>query len=155
MASIASFRVTGDLPPWTVTSVSKFVVGALARVEGATGPLPARFFLSVCPWGERNAMGGTPPQVLEVVDPRMRLVHFTGCGRPYLIVLFTGANAAERQQRAIETLPWSEHFEVANEQGAAALTLIACTEDVANGVDDWSPQRTLQGLLETGELGRF
>jgi hypothetical protein len=146
-------RVEGTPPPWSVTEVNKFVIGALDRVQRDGEGLPEHFLLSICPWGERNALGGTPPQVQEVIDPRLRLVHFTGCGRPYLIALFIGEDAATRQETAMRYLPWSEHFAVACRDGQAVLEYLGCTEDIwADQVPD---PRTLRELLGQGALAHF
>jgi hypothetical protein len=153
MPSVHSYRVQGEVPPWTVTGVTGFIVGALGRIEGTGGPLPPHFRLSVCPWGERNSLGGTPAPVREVTHPRLRLVHFTGCGRPYLVALFQGEGAASRQQVAMRHLPWSEHFSVDVEAGNAALTYLDCTEDLWEEPE--ADPRTLRELLENGELTAF
>ena len=153
MASIHSFTLEGATPPWSVIGVDKFVTGALGRIEGGGGTLPAHFRMSCCPWGERNALGGTPEPVREIMDPRLRLVHFTGCGRPYLVVLFIGDDAAQRQQIAMQHLPWSEHFDVRINGGEAALSYLESTEDLWG--DDEPDTRTLRELLQQGELEHF
>ena len=94
------------------------------------GALPKQFWFTACPWGERNALGGTPEPVQEIIDPRFRIVHFTGCGRPYLVILFLGTDAAMRQQTAMVHLPWSKHFVVTCNEGEAILKYLGCTEDI-------------------------
>jgi hypothetical protein len=151
-----SFAITGSPPPWTVTTVDKFIVGALNRVVATGGDLPPGFHLSLCPWGERNALGGTPAEVQEILDPRLRLVHFTGCGRPYLVLAFIGDDAPARQEIAMRHLPWSEHFRVDHEEGHATLTCLEATEDLWNEDETGVvPGRTLQDLLRRGELVDF
>lgn len=154
MGSVNSFQVEGDTPPWTVTGVDKFITGSLARVERAGGDIPETFYLSICPWGERNALGGTPEKVQDIIDPRLRLVHFTGCGRPYLVILFMGAEAAERQQVAMQHLPWSEHFLCLREGSHLSVQFQDAIEDLWGEEDDPDP-RTLRELLHLGELERF
>jgi hypothetical protein len=156
MPAFTSFAVAGNPPPWTVTTVDKFIVGALNRVAALGGELPPRFQLSLCPWGERNALGGTPAPVQEIMDPRLRLVHFTGCGRPYLVLVLTGEDAPARQRIAMRHLPWSEHFAVGHDRGQAALTYLDATEDLWDE-DASGPgrRRTLQDLLRQGELADF
>ncbi len=153
MGSITSYHIEGTPPPWTATSVDKFIVGALGRVERESGNLPPGFHLSICPWGERNAVGGTPSEVREVTHPRFRLVHFTGCGRPYLVALFTGEDAARHQEAAMRLLPWSEHYTASIHQGQANLVYLNCTEDLWG--DEEPDPRTLRELLEQGELEHF
>jgi hypothetical protein len=153
MANISGFQVQGDPPPWSVVDVNNFIVGALARVEDGGGALPRRFRMSCCPWGERNAVGGTPLPVQEVTDPRLRLVHFTGCGRPYLVALFIGDDAARRQDAARGHLPWSEHFDVSLDGDVAALQYLDYTEDLWG--DEEPDTRSLRELLQQGELEKF
>jgi hypothetical protein len=155
MTRIEAFEVQGDTPAWTVTHVSKFVVGALGRAEREGGPLPERFHLTLCPFGERNAAGGIPGPVHATLDPRFRLVHFTGCGRPYLVVLYIGADAAARQADAIAHLPWSEHYAVEAREGTAHLEFLAATEQPAADAPPWTGPRTLRELERSGELARF
>jgi len=151
--SVEHYRVEGTPPPWSVTGVNKFVTGALGRVQRAGETLPEHFLLGVCPWGERNALGGTPAPVQEVMDPRFRLVHFTGCGRPYLVALFIGEDAAARQQTAMQHLPWSEHFAVVCRNGQVVLEYLGCTEDI--WVDQEPDLHTLRELLGQGGLAHF
>jgi len=127
--SVERYRVEGAPPPWGVTGIKNFVIGALSRAWGE-GDWPGHFLLSLCPWGERNALGGTPTPLQEVMDPRLRLVHFTGCGRPYWVILFIGEDAAARQRIAMQYLPWSEHFAVTCHDGEAVLEFLGCTEDI-------------------------
>ena len=149
---IERYRIDGAPPPWSITNVHNFLVGALGRLQ-RDGELPERFFLSLCPWGERNALGGTPAQVQEVMDPRFRLVHFTACGRPYLVVLFMGKDAVSRQRVAMEHLPWSEHFAVVCQDDQAVLNYLGCTEDI--WVDHVADSRSLRELLDQGTLASF
>ena len=155
MGSPASFQVDGSPPPWTVTRIDKFVVSALKQAERIGGELPDHFHLTFCPWGERNAIGGTPLAISEGADPRFRLVHFTGCGRPFLTALFIGEDAAARQQRVIRYLPWAEHYAVHIRDEVAAMRFVAATETPEAGVDDSARMRTLRELLHTGELAHF
>jgi hypothetical protein len=150
---IRSVQVEGQPPPWSVTGVDKFLVGALQRVQREGAALPPRFYMSLCPWGERNALGGTPAPVQEILDPRLRLVHFTGCGRPYLVALFIGDDAAARQQTAMQHLPWSEHLAVTRRDEQVRARYLGCTEEV--DADQKVDPRTLRELLIQGELGAF
>ena len=153
MSEINSFQITGKPPPWSVAGVKNFVTGALRRLESVGGNLPEHFRMSCCPWGERNAIGGTPAPLREVMDPRLRLVHFTGCGRPYLVAVFTGDDAAESQDKAREHLPWSEHFEVRVDGDRALLHFLDSTEDLWG--DEEPDFRQLRELFHQGELAAF
>lgn len=150
---IDQYQIKGTPPPWSVTSVNNFVIGILNRALREKGDPPEQFWLSVCPWGERNALGGTPIQLQEVMDPRFRLVHFTGCGRPYLVILFIGEDAESRQQAAMPHLPWSEHFLVTCRDGLATLKYLSYTENVE--VEQEPKARTLWELLHHGDLTHF
>ncbi len=151
MHALSRLEITGSPPPWSVTSVDKFVVTALQRAQREGGALPDDFYLTLCPWGERNAIGGTPVQVQEVTDPRFRIVHFTGCSRPYLVAILIGEDAAEQQQVAIKHLPWSEHYGVEMRNGTVRLRFIAYTEDPEEESEERAGARTLQDLFRTGE----
>lgn len=155
MGAIEGIDITGTPPPWGVTAIGGFVRSALGRVEREGGALPEEFCVSFCPWGERNAACGSMAAIADVFEPRFRLVHFTSCGRPYLVAVLTGPDAAERQGRALDHLPWSEHYHASRNGDRLALRLVAEREDL--GVDPPASlgERTLRRLFEAGDLERF
>lgn len=155
MSGPTSFEVLGTPPPWTVTTVDKFIVSALGRVAKEGGTLPPGFRLSLCPWGERNAIGGTPFELRAVSDPRFRIVHFTGCSRPYLVAVFLGEGAGTQQQVAMRHLPWSEHYEVELLDGHARLRFLADTEDPGEAAAAPAGPRTLMDLFQAGQLAQL
>lgn len=155
MHQVKEFEVNGSPPPWTVTGVDKFIVSVIERAEREGGDLPGEFYLSLCPWGERNAVGGGAAELRDVMDPRFRLVHFTGCGRPYLLVFFIGDDARQRQRVAVRHLPWSEHYRASISDGVIHLEFIEQAEQPQEGGAEVMGERTLRALLRAGELASF
>jgi hypothetical protein len=153
--TIERLEVIGSPPPWSVTGVDRFVVAVIQRAEREGGALPARFHMSMCPWGERNAVHGGAMEWHDVMDPRYRLVHFTGCGRPYLVVLLVGEGAEQRQRKAAQYLPWSEHFQV--EIGDERIRLRFLSESEQPEIEPPEPltERSLRELFRTGELANW
>jgi hypothetical protein len=155
MHQIDRIEFEGAPPPWGVTAIGGFVEAALTRAEREGGDLPAQFFVSFCPWGERNAAFHHLAPVAEVFEPRFRLVHFTSCGRPYLIAILTGPDAEARQSKVTAHLPWSEHYRARREGDCLTLALVDEVEDI----DVESPaslgERSLRQLFDSGEIGGF
>ena len=150
-----NLEITG-VPPyvesWTVAKIPGFVITVLKRWQRSHGELPHRFFVIMCPQVEINAMGGLPTRVYELTDPRLRCGHFTGCHKPYFVVIFTGEDADERRAEVQRLLSWSEGYEVEITEQAIKLRFSGATEDSGEDRTNVPPQRTLQQLLETGEL---
>lgn len=155
MHQLRGYEVSGSPPPWSVTGVDKFIVSVIQRAERQGGVLPEEFFMSLCPWGERNAVGGGTVELRDVMDPRFRLVHFTGCGRPYLVVILTGDDAVKRQQIAMRHLPWSEHYQARLHEGVIQLAFVAEVEEPEIESSDTPGERTLVKLFQAGELTTF
>jgi hypothetical protein len=145
-----------DVPPhvasWSVAKIPGFVSAVLRRWQREHGRLPERFVMLMCPQAEINAMGGLPPRVVELTDARLRCRHFTGCHRPYFVVLFMGEGAEERRAQIQGLLGWSEGYGVEVTPSALRLTYAGATEDVAAMEDRGIRARTVRDLLETGEL---
>ncbi len=140
---------------WTVAKIPGFVAAVLNRWQREHGELPARFHMAMCPQVEINAMGGLPSRVRELTDPRLTCRHFTGCHKPYLVVIFVGEDADARRQQAQELLSWSEGYAVEKTESAVQLTFAGCTEEVDHAEDPRPNARRLQELLESGELIRI
>jgi hypothetical protein len=149
------FEIVGSPPPWSVTHIDKFLASALQRAERSGGELPERFQLTMCPWGERNAIGGTPAVVRQTTDPRFTVVHFTGCSRPYLVAIFLSEHATQHQQLAARYLPWSEHYDVEVTDRSILLRFIAATEAPEVEIDERAKARTLRELFHAGELAEW
>jgi hypothetical protein len=135
-----------------VARIPGFVPAVLRRWQRAHGPLPTRFVMVMCPQVEINAMGGLPPEVIELTDPRLRCRHFTGCHRPYFVMLFVGADAEARRRRIQGLLSWSEGYGVEIDRQSIKLEFAGAAEEVENRPENTARVRTLQDLLATGEL---
>jgi hypothetical protein len=155
MHAIERIDISGTPPPWGVTAIGGFVRSALGRVEREGGALPDEFCVSFCPWGERNAVSEAMATIADVFEPRLRLVHFTSCGRPYLVAVLTGPDAAERQARTLDHLPWSEHYHARREGVRLELRLVAEREDIGVEPPESLSERTLRRLFEAGGLDHF
>lgn len=155
MQSVPDTLDIRDLPPyiqsWSVAGIPGFVVAVLRRWQRHHGSLPQRFHMVMCPQVELNAMGGIPPRVHELTDPRLRCRHFTGCHKPYFVVIFEGDDAPGRVDEVLELLSWSEAWEVALEEEAVKLVYRGSTEDLDREQES-RPGRSLQELLQSGEL---
>jgi hypothetical protein len=147
--------IEGTPPPWGVTGIGGFVRSAIGRVEREGGKLPDEFCVSFCPWGERNAVSHALSTIADVFEPRFRLVHFTSCGRPYLVAVMTGPDAADRQRRTLDHLPWAEHYHGRWENGGLRLTLVAEREDIGVEPPESLGERSLRQLFESGDLQRL
>jgi hypothetical protein len=137
---------------WSVAKIPGFVLAVLKRWRRNQVHLPRTFSMLMCPQVEVNAVGGLPPRVVELTDPKLRCRHFTGCHKPYLVVLFTGEDAAERRMEAQAFLSWSEGYNVELTPDTVRLTFAAASEETAHERGDFPPPRTIQELLATGEL---
>jgi len=85
MHSIGRIQLEGSPPPWGITTIDGYIQSALSRAERGGSALPEEFVVSFCPWGERNAAFNGLSEMADVFEPLFRLVHFTSCGRPYLV----------------------------------------------------------------------
>lgn len=152
MRTISRIQLEGSPPPWGITAISGFIQSALSRAERENSALPEEFFVSFCPWGERNAAYHQLSGMADVFEPLFRLVHFTSCGRPYLVAVLTGPDAMERQQKAMMHLPWSEHYRGRLEGDCVTLTMIAEVEDIDLESPEPIDERSLRQLFESGEI---
>ncbi len=155
MNTITRVEIKGSPPPWGVTSISGFVGSALSRTEREGRKLPEEFFISFCPWGERNAAFHSASGMTDVFEPQFRLVHFTSCGRPYLIAILTGKDARTRQRKAMQYLPWSEHYHGRIEGDCVSLTSLGDVEDIDVEPPESISARSLRKLFESGEITDF
>jgi hypothetical protein len=123
-----------DVPPyirsWSAVGLPGFVIKALDRWQRNYGVLPSQFRLVACPQVEVNAVGGLPDRVRELTDSRVRLLHFTGCHKPYLIILLFGDDAEERRAEIQQWLAWSEGYRVELKGGTIRLQFIDAIEEI-------------------------
>ena len=125
-------EITG-VPPyvgsWSAVGLPGFIMKALNRWQRNYGSLPSRFMLVACPQVEVNAIGGLPARVRELTDSRVRILHFTGCHKPYLIILLLGDDAEARRAEIQKVLSWSEGYEVEFKDGITQLRFIEAIEE--------------------------
>jgi hypothetical protein len=152
MHAIGRIRLEGTPPPWGITSIDGFIQSALSRAQREGSDLPDEFHVTFCPWGERNTAFHNLWEIADVFEPRYRLVHFTSCGRPYLIAILTGADAAQRQRRAMQHLPWSEHYRGRRDDDSVTLYFIGEAQDVDVVPPEALEERSLRRLFQTGEI---
>lgn len=140
-------EITG-LPPyvgsWSAVGLPGFVIKVLNRWQRNFGRLPARFTLVACPQVEINAVGGLPNRVRELTDSRVRILHFTGCHKPYLIILLFGEDAEVRRAEIQQLLSWSEGYDVEFIDGTARLRFIEATEE-----NDYAVELENEGIMQT------
>jgi hypothetical protein len=145
-----------DLPPyvesWSVAKIPGFITGVLNRWQREYGELPHEFVIVMCPKVEINAKGGLPPRIYELTDPQLRCRHFTGCHRPYLVIIFTDEDAEKHRAEVQTLLSWSESYRVELADDRVHLRFAEAVEDLDNEPVSTKPTRKLRELLQTGDL---
>ncbi|MGD2082470.1 MAG: hypothetical protein PVF91_05865 [Chromatiales bacterium] len=136
---------------WSAAAIPGFVPTVLRRWQREYGRLPDPLFVTLCPQVELNASGGLPGVAVELSDARLRCRQFTGCHKPYFVMFFTGADAADHQARAGEALAWSESYRLEIGPDRLRLEFRGATEALAEDEEVRRP-RTIASLLESGEL---
>jgi len=114
---------------WSVVGLPGFVLAVLNRWQRNQGRLPSQFVLVACPQVEINAIGGLPSRVRELTDSRVRIKHFTGCHKPYLVILVLGEDAEARREEIQHLLSWSEGYHVELMDGMTRLRFIDAIEE--------------------------
>lgn len=138
---------------WSITRVDRFVPAILSRWQRELDGLPADFYLLLCPRVEVNALGGLPPEVLDLTDPRQRLTHFTGCQRPYMAMMLGGDTADQRRAKLHEQLPWSESYRVEIDEALIRLGFVDATEELPDQAGTQGPPPTrFRDLCSSGEI---
>ena len=129
-----------DVPPyirsWSAVGLPGFIIKALERWQRNYGDLPLQFRLIACPQVEVNAVGGLPERVRELTDSRVRLLHFTGCHKPYLILLLFGNDAEVRRAEIQQWLAWSEGYQVEVSEEVIRLHFIDAIEEIDADEED-------------------
>lgn len=124
------------IPPyvasWSAASIPGFIPAVLNRWQYNCGELPDRFVMVVCPQVEINAKGGLPDRVRELSNPRLRFLHFTGCHKPYVVLLYTGDDAEEWRTEVQRLLSWSEGYQANLMAGITRLKFIEAVEETDN-----------------------
>ncbi|CAK0775690.1 hypothetical protein CCP4SC76_6070006 [Gammaproteobacteria bacterium] len=135
---------------WSAARIPGFVRAVLARWCRDRGVrLPDIFYMVLCPQTEINARGGLPEAVLEITDPRLRCRHFTGCHKPYFVVLFTDPQGDEHRAMIQRWLPWSEGYQVQVLPDGIQLVLREAVEDETAETLEGP---ALQRVLSTADL---
>ena len=122
------------IPPyvksWSVAVIPRFIPGVLDRWRRNHGELPRRFVMVLCPQVEINAIGGLPPRVRELTNPKYRMRHFTGCHKPYAVLIHAGENAEGWREEVQNMLSWSEGYEVEITEDMTRLAFIDAVEEL-------------------------
>jgi hypothetical protein len=102
--------IPSHVKSWSAACIPGFIPAVLDRWQRNCGQLPTRFVMVVCPQVELNARGGLPDRVRERTNPRLRFLHFTGCNKPYVVLLYAGDDADEWRTEVQPFLSWSESY---------------------------------------------
>ena len=75
-------------------------------------------------------MGGLPERVRMLTNARQRIQHFTGCHKPYLVLINHDEDTEAWREEVQGQLPWSEayHTEIAHDM--IRLEFIDAIEDL-------------------------
>jgi len=115
---------------WSAAGIPGFVPAVLERWRRNHGELPARFTLVMCPKVEINAVGGLPAGVVQRTNPRLRMQHFTGCHKPYLVLFHAGEDAEAWRSEVQGLLSWSEGYAVESGNGVTRLRFVEAVEEI-------------------------
>ena len=114
---------------WSAATIPGFITAVFSRCCREQGKLPPNFVLITFPVVEINAIGGLPARVRELTNPRLRFRHFTGCHKPYTVILLVGEDAEARREEIQKLLPWSEGYRVELGDKEIRLWFIDAVED--------------------------
>ena len=133
MEPIAAQLEIEGIPPyvesWSAARIPGFIPAVLNRWRQNTHALPTRFVMVVCPHVEIDARGGLPDRVRELSNPRQRFLHFTGCHKPYVVLLYSGDDAETWRAEVQQLLAWSEGYQAELTAGVAHLKFIEAIEE--------------------------
>ena len=114
---------------WSAASIPGFVPAVLERWRRNQGELPDRFIIVMCPKVEVNAVGGLPAGVVRCTNPRLRMQHFTGCHKPYLVLFHVGEDAEAWRSEVQGQLSWSEAYAAESVNGVTTLRFVEAVEE--------------------------
>ena len=124
------------IPPyvqsWSAAALPGLIPAVLDRWRHSCGELPNRFVMVICPQVEINARGGLPNRVRELTNPRLRFLHFTGCHKPYVVLLYAGGDAEEWRAEVQPLLSWSEGYQAELVTGVTRLNFIEAIEECSD-----------------------
>jgi len=115
---------------WSAANIPGFVPAVLDRWQRNYGKLPARFTMVMCPKVEVNAIGGLPAGVVQRTNPRLRMQHFTGCHKPYLVLFHAGEDAEKWRSEVQGLLSWSEGYAAESVDGVMRLRFVDAVEEL-------------------------
>jgi hypothetical protein len=115
---------------WSAAAIPGFVPAVLDRWQRNYGKLPARFIMVLCPKVEVNAIGGLPAGVVQRTNARLRMQHFTGCHKPYVVLFHAGEDAEEWRGEVQGLLPWSEGYTAESVDGVTRLRFVDAVEEL-------------------------
>lgn len=131
-AIVEQLEIEG-IPPyvesWSAARIPGFIPAVLDRWRHNSDRLPTRFVMVLCPQVEMSAIGGLPDRVRELTNPRTRFLHFTGCHKPYVVLLHAGVDAQTWRAEVQRLLSWSEGYQAELTAGAVRLTFIEAIEE--------------------------
>jgi len=114
---------------WSAATLPGFIPAVLRRWQYNQGELPARFVMVLCPRVEIDARGGLPNRVRELTNARLRFLHFTGCHKPYVVLLYAGKDSGTWRAEVQRLLSWSESYQAHLAAGVTRLKFIDAIEE--------------------------
>jgi hypothetical protein len=115
---------------WSAAGIRGFLPAVLERWQRNGGAPPARFALVICPLVEVLARGGLPDRVIERTTPRLRFHHFTGCHKPFVVLLHDSGEDDEAWCREVQQeLAWSESYRAEFGAGVLRLQFVEAVEE--------------------------
>lgn len=114
---------------WSAAGIRGFLAAILERWQRSGATPPARFALVICPLVEVLARGGLPDHVIERTTPRLRFHHFTGCHKPFVVLIHDGGDAEAWCHEVQEELAWSESYSAEFREGMLRLQFIDAIEE--------------------------
>jgi len=128
-----SFEIHGIpdyVASWSAARINGFIPAVLERWRRSGGELPARFALVICPLVEVLARGGyLPDRVIELTSPRLRFQHFTGCSKPFIVLIHDGGDTETWRSEIQAQLAWSESYQAELGGGVLRLRFLAAVEE--------------------------
>jgi hypothetical protein len=115
---------------WSAARIKGFIPAVLERWRRSSGELPARFALVICPLVEVHARSGyLPERVVELTDPRLRFQHFTGCHKPFVVLIHDVGDTEAWRSQLQEQLAWSESYQAEVRDGVLRMQFLAAVEE--------------------------
>lgn len=140
MGSITAQLEIEGVPPyvesWSAAGIPGFIPAVLDRWQQSSGALPDRFVIVLCPQLELDARGGLPGRVRELSNARQRFLHFTGCHKPYMVLLYSGDDADVWRAEVQQLLAWSEGYQAELTPELMRLKFVEAIEECDDDLAD-------------------